>query len=467
MVLYSSIEISKIFKKKIKKEIKFDNVNIDSRLKLNNSLFIPIKGPKYDGHDYIVQAFKNGARASLVNNDHFIKMSKDDNLIDFLIPVKNTLESLHLLAKYSRKRSKLKKMICITGSSGKTTLKDWLYEIIKKDFKTYSTKGNFNNQIGLPLTLSRMPKNTEVCILELGTNQPGEIETLTSLSSPDISVITNIGDAHIGNFENSKHIAFEKSKIYSALNNGLAILPFQKDFIKILKKEAGKNSNKILIFGNSSDCDAKIIKIESVQNKAKNHVKLDIMGKKIKFNWNYFGQHWIRNILIILMIVVELNLKFEQVIKHIRRLRPKIGRGSHHKAKIKGKQIFLIDDSYNANPNSMENSIENFLKIELKKQRKVCVLGEMLELGDKTVFFHKKIAYLLNNSNIDFVITVGIRSKIIHDNLKDSINSKYFPDIKKLYNFLAENLIENDLILFKGSNSVKLGQICEKLLKGS
>lgn len=467
MVLYSSIEISRIFNKKIKKEIKFDNVNIDSRLKLNNSLFIPIKGPRYDGHDYITQAFKNGASASLVNNDYFIKMSKDDSLIDFLIPVKSTLESLHLLAKYSRKRSKLKKMICITGSNGKTTLKDWLYEIIKKDFKTYSTKGNFNNQIGLPLTLSRMPKNTEVCILELGTNQPGEIEKLASLSSPDIAVITNIGDAHIGNFQNSKNIALEKSKIYSTLNNGLAILPFQKDFIKILKKEAGKNPNKILIFGNSSDCDAKIIKVEGVPNKAENQVKLDVMGKDIRLNWNYFGQHWIRNILIILMIAVELNLKLEQVIKYITRLRPKSGRGSHHKAKIKGKQIFIIDDSYNANPNSMKNSIENFLKIEHKKQRKVCVLGEMLELGDKTVFFHKKIACLLNNSNINFVITVGYGSKIIHDNLKNSINSKYFPDKKRLYNFLTKNLIENDLILFKGSNSVKLGEICEKLLKGS
>ena len=197
MELYTSEEIGTIFKKKFKKKLFFNEIKINSRLRSKNSLFVPIKGKKFDGHNFIHEAFKNGATASLVSYNYYKKNLYKTELDDFLIPVEDTLKSLQLLAKYSRMRSKLKKMICITGSNGKTTLKDWLNQVLKNHFITYSTQGNLNNQIGLPLTLSRMPKNTEICILEIGTNRPGEIEFLTSISSPDISIVTNIGDAHI------------------------------------------------------------------------------------------------------------------------------------------------------------------------------------------------------------------------------------------------------------------------------
>ena len=170
--------------------------------------------------------------------------------------------------------------------------------------------------------------------------------------------------------------------------------------------------------------------------------------------------HWVTNILIILMIVMELNLSFQDVLKQILKLKPEVGRGSLHKTKINGKEITIIDDSYNANPNSMKNSLFNFLNLKINNQEKICVLGDMLELGKKE-FFHKEISLILNESDIDFVITVGKESKIISENLTDSIKSKHFPDIKRLYSFLNKNLIKNDLVLFKGSNSVKLWEVCK------
>ena len=462
MKLYTSEEIETLFKKKFKKKLFFNDITINSRLKSDNALFIPIKGKKFDGHDFIQEAFKNGATASLVNYNYYKKNINKAKFYDFLIPVDDTLKSLQLLAKYSRMRSKLKKMICITGSNGKTTLKDWLNQVLKKHFITYCTQGNFNNQIGLPLTLSRMPKNTEVCILEIGTNQPGEIEFLTSISSPNISIVTNIGDAHIGNFYNRKNIAIEKSKIFSSLEDGLAIIP-HNDFFEVLLNEAQKNKNKILSFGNSRKSDASILNISSNPGVSNYNVELKILGKKIQFDWNYFGVHWATNILIILMIIMELNLSFKDVLKQILKLKPEVGRGSLHKTKINGKEIIIIDDSYNANPNSMKNSLFNFLNLKINNQRKICVLGDMLELGKKKEFFHKEISLILNESDIDFVITVGKESKIISENLTDSIKSKHFPDIKRLYSFLNKNLIKNDLVLFKGSNSVKLWEVCKIL----
>ena len=466
MELFTSEEIENIFKNKFKKKLFFNEIKINSRLKSNNSLFIPIKGKKFDGHDFIHEAFKNGATASLVNYDYYKKYLNKTEFDDFLIPVKDTLKSLQLLAKYSRMRSKLKKMICITGSNGKTTLKDWLNEVLKNYYITYATQGNFNNQIGLPLSLSRMPKNTEVCILEIGTNQPGEIEFLTSISSPDISIVTNIGDAHIGNFKNRKNIAIEKSKIFSSLEKGLAIIPYD-NFYQVLINEAKKNKNRILSFGDSNKSDASILNISSNPCESNYKVELEILGKKIKFDWNYFGVHWVTNILIILIIAKELNLLFNDVLKQILKLKPEVGRGSLHKTKINGKDIVIIDDSYNANPNSMKNSLLNFLNLKIKNQRKICVLGDMLELGKKKEFYHKEISLLLNESDIDFVITVGKESKIISENLTHSIKSKHFPDIKRLNNFLNKNLIKNDLVLFKGSNSVKLWEICKILTCGS
>ena len=462
MELYTSEEIGTIFKKKFKKKLFFNEIKINSRLRSKNSLFVPIKGKKFDGHNFIHEAFKNGATASLVSYNYYKKNLYKTELDDFLIPVEDTLKSLQLLAKYSRMRSKLKKMICITGSNGKTTLKDWLNQVLKNHFITYSTQGNLNNQIGLPLTLSRMPKNTEICILEIGTNRPGEIEFLTSISSPDISIVTNIGDAHIGNFNNRKNIAVEKSKIFSSLENGLAIIPYN-DFFEVLLNEANKNKNKILSFGDSKKSDACILNISSNQGKSNYKVELEILGKKIKFDWNYFGKHWVKNILIILIIAMELNLIFKNVLKQILELKPKVGRGSLHKTKINGKDIVIIDDSYNANPNSMKNSLYNFLNLKIYNQRKICVLGDMLELGKKKDLFHKEISLILNESDIDFVITVGKESKIINENLISSIKSKHFPDIKRLHSFLNKNLIKNDLVLFKGSNSVKLWEVCKIL----
>lgn len=465
MSLYSSKEIEKLFNKKFEQRFLIDEINIDSRSKSQNSLFIPLKGNKFDGHAFIRQAFRNGAKVALINKKFLSKFPRAEPYFNYLIPVNDTLKALHTLARYSRERSKLQKMICITGSNGKTTLKEWLSEILEKFYVTYSTQGNFNNHIGLPLTLSRMPQNTKICILEIGTNKPGEIEFLASMSSPDISVITNIGNAHIGNFKNQKSIAIEKSKIFKVLENGVAVIPYQKKFFPILNSTAKKKFSKIFTFGNYERCSARVLEISEISKNTRIHFKLKIFEKIVNFRWNYFSDHFIYNILIILLVCEGLDLKVNQILKHIEKLKPKEGRGSHHEIKFKGKKINIIDDSYNANPESMKLAITGFSKINLNNQRKILVVGDMLELGKKTNYYHESISKLILKSNIDYVITVGEKSKVINDNLSKSLSSKHFKDINKLYLHLSEILMENDFILFKASNSVKLGSVCKKILK--
>ena len=184
--IYKALDL----KQDIKTKIQFTGVSIDSRTIKKGNLYIPIKGEKYDGHDYIEEAFKKGANASLVE----IKKKELFKNNGTLIYVRDSLTSLIKLSQFSRNRINNLKTICITGSSGKTTLKEWTYKIFKDVKRSYSTLGNLNNQIGMPLTLANMPKNTQLCILELGMNSPGEIKRLSKISKPDIAIITNIGN---------------------------------------------------------------------------------------------------------------------------------------------------------------------------------------------------------------------------------------------------------------------------------
>ena len=199
-------EIYKALDKKFKhkENIEFQKISIDSRKIGINDFFIPIVGESYDGHDFISHVSDFGIKACLVENK---KKFQVKNSLIHKIFVRNTQESLEQLAIYARKKNKNLQMICITGSSGKTSLKEWVGKVLKERVNAYVNPGNYNNEIGMPLSLVNMPTKTEVCILELGMNRKGEIKKLTKIASPTISIVTNIGLAHIGNFNEPKDIA--------------------------------------------------------------------------------------------------------------------------------------------------------------------------------------------------------------------------------------------------------------------
>ncbi|MDC3091543.1 UDP-N-acetylmuramoyl-tripeptide--D-alanyl-D-alanine ligase [Rickettsiales bacterium] len=464
MNLFNSIELSQALNINIKKNISFDGISIDSRDIEKNSLFFPIKGEKFNGHDFILDAFQNGAKASIVEEKEIKRINKSFFNDKILIPVENSLQALQDLSRYIRNRPKDLKMICITGSNGKTSVKDWISSILSNFFITHSSLGNFNNHIGMPLSLARMKKNTEVCVLELGMNKPGEIQFLTQISKPDFSILTNVGPAHLGNFKNIEEIVVEKSSIFKTSKKSISIIPRDSHFFNLIDNIARKYSKTVLSFGSHINSDFKLIKSSRISDNI-SELEFELLGKIVKVKTQNHSTHHHMNILIILIIAELLEINQKEVIQQIYELKPTIGRGSIHEIFFNEKKIRLIDDSYNSNPMSLKVSLNNMNNSAYKNSRKICVIGDMLELGNNSEDLHRKMVDSFTENNINLVFTIGQHTKIIHDNLPDFIHSKHFDNIEILYNKLSSILLDDDIILVKGSNSMDLNKICKKLKK--
>ena len=450
-------EIYKALDKKFKhkENIEFKKISIDSRNIGINDFFIPIVGKNYDGHDFISHVSDLGVKACLVENKKKLQVK---NSPIHKIFVKNTQESLEQLAAYARKKNKTLQMICITGSSGKTSLKEWTGKVLKERVNTFINPGNYNNQIGMPISLVNMPTETEVCILELGMNRKGEIKKLTKIASPTISIVTNIGLAHIGNFNEPKDIAKEKASIYEYLNKkSFALIPNDSPYSGILIKKASCKTQNIISFGTKKSSDSNFSKIK------KNKFIFTILGKKILLEKKNYFKHWEENTLIILIILKILKFDFVDFKKRIENLKPLDGRGKKIKIFKSKKKFFLIDETYNSSPHSLEHAILNANRILKRNQKLVLVIGDMLELGIFSKQLHLKILEIVRKVSPKLLITIGSFSRIITDNVKPYLKAYHFKTYHKVYERLIEEIDDSDIVMIKGSNSINLSKVCEKL----
>ena len=464
MALWTSNNLKKALNVKLEKSFKIVDIAINSKQCKKNYLFIAIKGEKFDGHKFINEAFKNGATAFLVETK---KLGKLDKKIDKkkLILVKNSVKAIEKLAMFARLSLPQKKMICVTGSTGKTTIKEWLKEILSAEFKTFTSPGNFNNHIGMPLSLSRIKTNTEVCILELGMSNRNEIKKLSKLSKPNISIITNIGPAHISNFNNQKEIANEKSDIFLHAEDNISIIPRDSKYYKFILKKSKRHSIKTYSFGFNKQSDFYVKEVEKCKgNKIKIIYKL--LNEEIEIISQNYGEHLIINRLIIFAVSKILGVNLQKIKNKISKLEPADGRGNIKKVNFKNKNLFIFDDSYNSNPLSLKASLNSFGCFSIKKnQRKICIIGDMLELGNDSEKYHKSIIKTIVSVNPNTIYTVGTHSRIINKNLPDNIKSFHYNDTTSLFDDLSQNIKENDVIMIKGSNSINLGEIIKKISK--
>ena len=452
-------EIYKALDKKFKhtENIEFQKISIDSRNISSKDFFIPIEGENYDGHNFINDVSSFGVKACLVERKK--KYLVRNNLIHKIF-VRNTLESLQRLASYARMKNKNLNMICITGSSGKTSLKEWTGKVLKKKVTTYVNPGNFNNEIGMPLSLVNMPQDTKVCILELGMNKKGEIKKLTKISSPTISIITNIGLAHLGNFKEPKDIAKEKAFIYNNLNKkAFALIPNDSEYSKQLIRKASKKTPNLVLFGTTENANASFKKIN------KNKFIFSLLGKKISLEKKNVFKYWEENTLIILIILKILRFDFNYFKKTIESLKPLEGRGEKIKISKNNRSFFLIDETYNSSPHTLQHAIENANKILKNNQKLVLVIGDMLELGKFSEKLHLKILELIKKVSPKLLVTVGSFSKIITDNAKPGIRAFHYKTYHKVYERLIEEIDDSDIVMMKGSNSINLSKVCERLKK--
>ncbi len=411
------------------------NFSIDTRTLKKRDIYIAIVGERFDGNDFIEEAFKKGAS--------WVISSKSNYNNDRIIQVDNTNIALQNIAAFLIKTLN-PKIIAITGSNGKTTTKELTGKILKNYYTNKHvlvTYGNFNNDIGMPLTILGLTKQHKYILLEMGMNHAGEIEKLCKIASPDIAVITNIGEAHIENFKSRKHLAEAKKEILKgAKNKFIAILPGVDDYYNFLKSSI--NTKKIITFGLGEKCNIRFLKNENTY----------LLGeKKVTIKNQLIGEHNINNIMAALGVAEALNIPIDISKKALERQKPIKGR---LETKILVNNIILIDDTYNSNPSAMRSAIDVLAQ---NKMYKILVMGDMAELGVLSTKHHKDIASYILSKKIDLVLCVGEMSKMIVKIIGK--NGFWFSSNNDLTVYLKKIIHKDCAILVKGSRAMKMEQI--------
>ncbi|MDC0530790.1 UDP-N-acetylmuramoyl-tripeptide--D-alanyl-D-alanine ligase [Alphaproteobacteria bacterium] len=429
-------------------------ISIDDRTIKKGELFIAIIGDKFDGHDFTKSAIKKGAGGIIVSDLELAK--KYNGLL-----VNDTNKALINIAKFGRNRFK-GTTVALTGSSGKTSTKHLLSSALKTYGKTHSTQGNNNNMIGLSLTLSRLDPDNKFCVLELGINNIGEMEELTKLALPNIALITNVSNSHIENFKNEKEIAVAKSKIFLGLEkNGVVIVNSDNVWSDLLIKEAKIINANIHLYGHSKKSDTIIIKI--LQEKEGATICFD---DNKNLHLNYLNTTQALNAIATIAVIKELRLDLEKTLETISNIKPLPGRGEKITINFKdNKKTFIIDDSYNANPDSMNAALHNFnnMNQKLKNYESILIIGDMLELGESSNKLHLKLIPIIKKINPNILITLGIYTANISKELCSSINCYSYNSVEKLLKDIKKYLKPTQVILIKGSNGTGLWKLVPAL----
>ena len=447
-------ELSKI-KNKIPL-VKVDKARINSKEVNKNDIFFAIKGKKNDGNKYIREAFKNKASLVVVNKVQNKFNSKRQ------IKVRNTLKFMTEISKIFRQNIDTN-IIAITGSCGKTTLKELLGNVLGKISSVSISPKSYNNKFGVPLSLLNLKHSDEFGVLEVGMDKKGEIDNLTNIIKPNVGLITNINYAHAKNFKNIKQIALAKAEIIkNILPNGFVVLNADDSFFKLHKKIAENNNINVISFGiKTKKANVKLFNIKKVKKAFKIKVKLNDKFKYFIISNNF--QSNIYNILSALSVI--------SIYKDVLKLNEKIfldfrspaGRGDHSTIKIGNKKINLIDESYNSNPLSLKSALKNYDNIDTKKYRKYLLLGDMMELGSHSKKLHQSIVPIINETNIDKVFVMGKMVREIFDNIVKVKRGRILENKSGIFELIKKDFNNNDYLMIKASNATGFNSIVNNL----
>ena len=444
--------------KKIIGNIKIDNfegLSVDSRIVKRNNLFLTIKGKNNDGNKFIPDALKKGAK--YIVSSKVLKKYKNKT-----IRVKNEIRFLNQFAKLKRKNSTAK-IIAITGSAGKTSLKDLIKELLQNFENTHSSPKSFNNHFGVPISLSNLSADDKYGIFEVGMSKMGEINNLSKLIQPHIGIITNIGEAHLENFKNIYGIAKAKAEIIDNIKeHGTIILNRDDKFFSYLKKKAKSRKLKIVTFGKNKISD--IHPLRTNRDKGLVKIFLKMNNKKIDLEIKNIN---IYNVLASLAVIEELNYNLNDIKKIFKNYEPTEGRGKTHIISRYNKKFKLIDESYNANPLSVKNAINSFDLIKKEKYKKYLILGDMLELGRNSENYHKDLSKVINKSNIDKVFIKGEKTLFTYKNLNKNKQGNILQNKDDIDLVLSDIIKNNDYLMIKGSNATGLNILSKNMIRGS
>ncbi len=439
---------------------KFEGVSIDSRRISETEIFVAIKGERHDGHNFIKDVVQKGGKAFVVSKAEamaLISGHKEFQKLVF-IEVENTTRALGDMASYNRKRSGIL-VTAITGSNGKTTTRKMTSAVVSRRFYTLTSLGNFNNHIGLPLTLLNLNPGHRWAVLELGANNPGEIAYLAGICCPDIGLITNVGPAHLEGFGSLDGVASAKGELLDHMPlTGVAVLNADD---KRVASMASRAPGEVLFYGTSKNAHIRGSKI--LENKSGTSFTLELPDENITIHIKIPGSFMVLNALAAASVGYKIGLNADEIKSALENdFEPEHGRMNIVHTQT---GIHIIDDTYNANPGSMEVALKT-LKSLRKNQRSVFVAGDMLELGEHAAVFHEKIGRIAADIKVSRVYAVGSHAGRIVEGAADGGMSRrdiFLGTKEEILSDLKNWLKAGDWVLIKGSRGMGMEQIVKGL----
>jgi UDP-N-acetylmuramoyl-tripeptide--D-alanyl-D-alanine ligase len=428
-------------------------VSTDTRKPVSNSLFFAIKGEHYDGHTFVNDALKSRAAGVVVDKNYEYRADAAGNKAA-VFSVPDTVESLGELAHSIRERYK-PTVITITGSNGKTTTKEMLYDLLSGLYDTGRTQGNLNNLIGLPMSILNMEQETRMWVLELGTSRYGELARLTGIASPDIGILTNIGRAHLEFFHDLEGVAKAKEEMFSAMKtNGTAVMNADDPLVMGI---ARRFQGRTLTAGFSADAQMRIVSYNLTGRGMDFSMRYE--GEEHSFSTPVSGRHYLYDIALSMLCARHVNVDWDTIRAACGRFQVFRGRGNRMSYK---NNITVLDDTYNANPDSMRSGFLSAIE-RYGAQSIVAVIGDMLELGDRTAQEHYALGKFLAEQGIGSFILIGRFSGDTLEGVlasgRKQVSAKQVEDIPSAVRELVSLSKDGVTIYVKGSRSMKLEQV--------
>jgi len=433
-------------------------VSIDSREVAPGDLFVALRGPRFDGHDFVAAALAAGAAAAMVER-------RPDGVASDapLLEVGDTLDGLRALAAAARERTGAK-IAAVTGSVGKTGVKEALRAALAAQGRTAASARSLNNHWGVPLSLARLPADADFGVFEVGMNHAGEIEPLSRLLRPHVAIITTVAPAHIGHFGSIEEIADAKAEIFAGMSGGTAVLNRDNAmFDRLAAAARAAGVAEIIGFGESRAADSRLIDC-SLDNQGAN-VEADLGGRHIVYRLSLPGRHQVINSLAVLTACAALGADVGKAAQALSEIAPMAGRGRRHAVRLVNGALTLIDESYNANPASMKAAIEMLAAARPGPcGRRVAVLGDMRELGARSAEYHAALAGVLEENGIELVYSCGADMAAMMDRLPTAMRAAHAATSRELADDVVRAAAAGDVIMVKGSLASGMQVVVDALL---
>jgi len=430
----------------------FSSISTDSRTIGSNEFFIPLKGPNFDGHLFIDKAYERSDGGSLCDRGRTEVYTKSRGTI---ILVEDTNQALLDLARFKREETS-GTFVAITGSNGKTTTKELLVHLAGDRFTLAFNKKNYNNQVGVAKALLAIIGHPQFGIFELGTNHPGEIESLSRMVQPHLSLITNVNPSHLEGLFDLEGVRREKLSLFeSTLPGGTVFI--NKDDPSLASCET-KSGVKATTFAIREKAECTLL-VTTDKGLAGYDIALRFPGGEVTTTTHLLGRHNLYNVLAASVLAHGMGVPLEQIGEAIKTFSANSGRIRPLESR---KGYVVIDDTYNANPASMESAINTISSLPCKGRR-IAALGAMKELGEKTEGYHLELGQYLRNSSLSLILFIGEETRVAADAI-GSGRAMHFPEKKALIGFLSEYLQRDDVVLVKGSRALGMDEIVEALI---